>query len=194
MFKPHDWVDRVFEIGIIGKGLNGCLELIGGLLLLFATPDRIHHLAATITQGELSEDPHDLIATHLLHTANGITGPAVLFGAVYLLAHGLVKVTLVVALLLNKLWAYPWMIAVLTVFIGYQLYRIALAPTVGLIALTLFDLAIVALTWREYGVQRRRHSGGSGPPTMDVEPQPAAGNSQRKPHSSGGAGARPHRT
>ena len=178
MFKPQDWLDRVFEIGIIGKGLNGCLELIGGLLLLFATPDRIHHLAAMITQGELSEDPHDLIATHLLHTANGITGPAVLFGALYLLAHGLVKVTLVVALLLNKLWAYPWMIAVLTVFIGYQLYRIALAPTVGLVALTLFDLAIVALTWREYGVQRRRRPEGSGPPTMDVEPQPAAGNSE----------------
>ena len=36
-----------------------------------------------------------------------------LFGAVYLLTHGLVKVVLVVALLLNKLWAYPWMIGVL---------------------------------------------------------------------------------
>ena len=173
MFKPQNWLDRVFEVGIIVKGLNGCLELIGGLLLLFATPDRIHHLAAMITQGELSEDPHDLIATHLLHTANGLTGAAVLFGAVYLVTHGGVKVTLVVALLLNKLWAYPWMIGVLTVFIGYQLYRIALAPTIGLIALTLLDLIIVALTWREYGVQRRRRSAGSGPPTADAAPQPA---------------------
>ncbi len=175
MFKPQDWLDRVFEIGIIAKGLNGCVELIGGLLLLFATPEKITHLAAVLTQGELSEDPHDLIATHLLHTANGLTGPAVLFGAVYLLAHGLVKVILVVALLLNKLWAYPWMIGVLTVFIGYQLYRIALAPTAGLVALTLFDLAIVALTWREYGVQRRRRPAGSGPPTVDVKPQPTTG-------------------
>ena len=46
MFKPQDWLDRVFEIGIIAKGLNGCVELIGGLLLLFATPERITHLAA----------------------------------------------------------------------------------------------------------------------------------------------------
>ncbi|HET9870968.1 MAG TPA: DUF2127 domain-containing protein [Propionibacteriaceae bacterium] len=177
MFKPQDWLDRVFEIGIIGKGLNGCLELVGGLLL-FATPHLIHHLAAVITQGELSEDPHDLIATHLLHTANGLTGPAVLFGAVYLLAHGLVKVTLVVALLRNKLWAYPWMIAVLTVFIGYQAYRIALTPTAGLLALTLFDLVIVALTRREYGVQRRRRPDGSGPPTVNVETQPTAGHTE----------------
>jgi uncharacterized membrane protein len=34
------------------------------------------------------------------------------------LAHGIIKV-LVTALLLNKLWAYPWMIMVLILFIGY---------------------------------------------------------------------------
>jgi hypothetical protein len=74
MFKPQDWLDRVFEIGIIGKGLNGVAELIGGLLLLFLTPGRIHYLVASLTQGELSEDPHDFVATHLLHTASRLTG------------------------------------------------------------------------------------------------------------------------
>jgi uncharacterized membrane protein len=156
MFKPQNWMDRVFEVGIIAKGLNGAAELIGGLLLLLLSPDRIHHVIAALTQGELSEDPHDFIASHLLHTANGLTGNAVFFGAVYLLAHGLVKVVLVVALLLNKIWAYPWMIVVLFLFIAYQLYRIALDPTAGLIALTIFDLVIVALTWREYQQQRRK--------------------------------------
>jgi uncharacterized membrane protein len=155
MFKPRDWLDRVFEIGIIVKGLNGLAELLGGLLLLFATPRSIHRLAVVLTQGELSEDPHDLVARYLLHTANGLTGNAVVFGAVYLLLHGAVKVVLVIALLLNKLWAYPCMIVVLLIFIGYQLYRIALHPGVGLIALTVFDALIVALTWREYHRQRR---------------------------------------
>jgi uncharacterized membrane protein len=155
MFKPQNWLDRAFEIGIIGKGLNGAAELIGGTLLLFLTPDKIHHLLAAVTLGELSEDPHDFVATHLLHTATGLTGKALLFGAIYLMAHGIVKVVLVTALLLNKLWAYPWMILVLIVFIGYQLYRIALHPTVGMVALTIFDLVIVVLTWREYRQQRR---------------------------------------
>jgi uncharacterized membrane protein len=148
MFKPKDTLDRVFEIGIILKGFNGLAELLGGLLLLFVRPGDIH-------QGELSEDPHDLIARYLLHTANGLTGSAVIFGAVYLLLHGAVKVVLVIALLLNKLWAYPCMIIVLLIFIGYQLYRIALQPGAGLIALTIFDAVIVALTWREYRRQRR---------------------------------------
>src|SRR5689334_18028090 len=134
MFKPQNWLDRVFEIGIIGKGLNGAAEIIGGTLLLFSTPAGIHHVLKALTQDELSEDPHDVVATHLLHTGSGLTGNALLFGAIYLLAHGIVKVVLVVALLLNKLWAYPWMIIVLVLFIGYQLYRIALSPTGGLVA------------------------------------------------------------
>jgi uncharacterized membrane protein len=146
MFKPQDTLDRAFQIGIIAKGLNGLTELVGGLLLLFVTPGGIHHLAAAITQGELSEDPHDVIARYILHTANGLTGSAVLFGAIYLLAHGAVKVALVIALLLNKLWAYPCLIVVLLIFIGYQLYRIVLDPSPGLIALTIFDALIVALT------------------------------------------------
>jgi uncharacterized membrane protein len=156
MFRPQGWLDRVFEIGIIGKGVNGAAELVGGVLLLVFTPARIHHVVAAMTQGELSEDPHDFLATHLLHTGDGLSGTALLVGGLYLLTHGLVKVVLVVALLLNKLWAYPWMIAVLLLFICYQLYRIALNPTPGLVALTVFDQLIVALTCREYWQQRRR--------------------------------------
>jgi uncharacterized membrane protein len=156
VFRPRTLLDRVFAVGIIAKGLNGAVELVGGVLLLLLTPTRIQQLAAAWTHEELSEDPHDFIATHLLHTTNGLTGPAVVFGAAYLLVHGVVKVVLVVALLLDQLWAYPWLIAVLLLFIGYQLYRIALGPTAGLIGLTAFDLLIVALTWREYREQRRR--------------------------------------
>lgn len=155
MFKPKNWLDRAFEIGIIGKGLNGAAELIGGTLLLFSTPDKIHRLLAALTLEELSEDPHDFVATHLLRTGTGLTGKALLFGAIYLLTHGIVKVVLVTALLLNKLWAYPWMIMVLIIFISYQLYRIALQPTAGMVALTIVDFVILVLTWREYCQQRR---------------------------------------
>jgi uncharacterized membrane protein len=155
MFKPKDWLDRLFQIGIILKGLDGVMELVGGLLLLFVTPGDIRHLVAILTQAELSEDPDDVVARYLLHTANGLTGNAVIFGAAYLLLHGAVKVVLVIALLLNKLWAYPCMIIILLIFIGYQLYRIVLNPSVGLVVLTVFDALIVALTWREYLRQRR---------------------------------------
>ena len=155
-FKPRDLLDRTFEVSIIAKGLDGLAELIGGLLLLVVTPTTINNVATAITQHELSEDPHDLIATRLLHLSNGLTDSAVRFAAAYLLLHGVVKVVLVAALLRTKLWAYPWMIAFLVVFIAYQLYRIALTPTAWLIALTIFDAFVAWLTWREWLKQRPR--------------------------------------
>ena len=59
------------------------------------------------------------------------------------------------------------MIFVLVVFIGYQLYRIVLQPSLGLIALTVFDAVIVVLTWREYRRQRRSPE---RPPATDSAP------------------------
>jgi uncharacterized membrane protein len=171
-FRPRDWLDRVFAVGIAAKGLNGLAEIVGGLLLSLTTPEQLRGLVRVLTQGELSEDPHDLVARHLLHTAGGLSGSAVTFGAVYLLLHGIVKVVLVAALLLDRMWAYPWMVAVLVGFIVYQLYRIALHPTAGLVALTLFDLVIVALTIREWRVQRRRRArAGSSVPEVETTPR-----------------------
>lgn len=154
--RVTDWWERFFAAGIILKGLDGVLELVVGTLLLFISPASIHELAVIVTQPELSEDPDDFIATHILHTAAGVTGTVVVFTALYLLAHGIVKVVLVTALLLDKLWAYPWMIAVLVIFILYQLYQLTLTPSAGLIALTVFDILIVVLTWHEYGRHRHR--------------------------------------
>ena len=158
MFKPHDALDRVFEIGIIVKGFNGAAELIGGVLLLLVEPRSNPAHRRPADPRRTVRGSARLIATHLLHSANGLTGGAVLFGAIYLLTHGAVKVVLVIALLLDKLWAYPWMIGFLTLFIGYQLYRIALHPTAGLIALTIFDAVILALTVREYRRQRQHRT------------------------------------
>jgi uncharacterized membrane protein len=152
-FRSPHLLDQTFEVGIILKGLDGVLEVTGGLLLLVVSPATINRVVTSLTQHELSEDPHDLLATHLLRTAHGLTGSAVLFGAVYLLAHGVVKVILVTALLKNQRWAYPWMIAFLGVFIVYQLYRLSFQLSLGLTALTIFDAIIAWLTYREYRKQ-----------------------------------------
>jgi uncharacterized membrane protein len=155
-FRPRDLLDRTFEVSIIIKGLDGVLELLGGVLLLLVSPATINHLIARLTQHELSEDPNDWVATHLMRLGNGLSGSAVKFAAAYLLVHGIVKVVLVGALLRNQLWAYPWLIITLVVFMGYQLYRIALEPTAWLIGLTIFDAFVVWLTWREWRKQLRR--------------------------------------
>jgi len=126
------------------------------LVLLAVSPATINRIARGLTQPELSEDRNDYIAIHLLRYIHGLTGSAVTFAAICLLIHGIVKIVLVVALLRNKMWAYPWLIVILLAFIGYQLYRITLKPTAGLIALTIFDALITWLTWRE-GRKQLKH-------------------------------------
>lgn len=153
-FRQGDLLDRAFLVGIILKGLDGLLEVLGGLLLLLVSPATIADVARALTQHELSEDPHDFLATHLLHATGTLTGSALTFGAVYLLTHGLVKIVLVAALLRNQLWAYPALIVFLIVFIVYQLYRMTYAPSVGLAGLTVFDAIVTWLTIREYQRQR----------------------------------------
>jgi uncharacterized membrane protein len=148
-------LDRTFEVGLILKGLDGALEVVGGILLLAVSPRAIQHLVRVLTSLELSEDPHGLIARYLLHTTGHLTGSTTLFGAIYLLSHGNAKVVVVALVLRHKLWAYPWLIVLLLAFIGYQLYRItAVRFSWGLTALTIFDIALVWLTWREYRARR----------------------------------------
>ncbi|MDP9333219.1 MAG: DUF2127 domain-containing protein [Actinomycetota bacterium] len=157
-------LDDTFKISITLKGLDGLLEMIGGVVVLFVRPNTINHLAHILTQHELSEDPHDFIAGHLLHSAGHFTRGSTLFVAVYLLSHGVAKVVLVIALFREQVWAYPGMIALLGAFIAYQLYRLYYHVTIGLMLLTLFDAFVAWLTWREYESKREtaRISSGGG--------------------------------
>jgi uncharacterized membrane protein len=148
-------LDRTFRISVALKGLDGLLEVVAGLALLFISPSSINRIIQRLTAHELAQDPSDFLARHLLHSASQLSRGATLYASVYLLAHGVSKVVLVVLVLRNKLWAYPWMIALLLSFIVYQLYQLTSGLSVWLIALTVFDAFVVWLTWREYQSKRQ---------------------------------------
>ncbi len=154
-FKATSTLDKVFEIGILLKAFDGLLEIIGGLILLFIKPETIGNIGTWLSQQELAEDPHDFVASHIMHATHNLDHGILLFGALYLLSHGIVKVVLVAEILRNRLWAYPGLIVVTVGFILYQLYEIHRSYSIGFVLLTLFDLVIVYLTVREYDNRRR---------------------------------------
>ncbi len=141
---------KAFEIGIGAKALDGVLEIIGGLLLLFVDPAHISNLILRLTQHELSEDAHDLIARYFVTVARGLTTEQQLFGALYLLSHGVVKIGLVVALWNRRLGAYPAAMAIFGLFAIYQVYRFTFTHSWFLILLTLLDGLVIWLTWVEF--------------------------------------------
>lgn len=151
-------VHRLFVVGVVLKGIDGVLETAGGILLWVASPLQVLYVVRLLTQHELSEDPHDLVANMLLRAVHHFSGDVKLFGALYLLAHGVVKIGLVAALLRNRLWAYPGAIAVFVAFLGYQLYRYANTHSAWLLVLSVLDVFVIALTWAEYRRVQRRSS------------------------------------
>ena len=135
------------------------LEVLGGVLLLIVSPSTIDRIARSLTAQELSEDPNDRIAHFILHTTGHLSSGATLFAAVYLLSHGVSKIVLVTLVLRDRLWAYPWLIALLGAFIAYQLYVLRFVRfSWSLTALTVFDVFLVWLTWREYQAKRARRN------------------------------------
>jgi uncharacterized membrane protein len=154
-FKATNNLDRAFEIGILIKGFDGVLEIIGGILLLFATPEGVNSLATRLTEHELVQDHRDFIATHIMHFAQHITGGALKFGAFYLLVHGIAKVFLVTEILQERYWAYLGLIGLTSAFVLYQLYRFSYDHSIGLLLLTAFDITVIILTLKEYRKRTR---------------------------------------
>ena len=150
-------VHLLFDISVIGKAVNGALEIVGGIMLFFVKPEQINWLLRSLTQGELSEDPHDFVASLLVHSLKDLSTDTRLFAALFLVWHGVVKVGLVVTLLRKLRWAYPTAIIAFAVFLAYQLYRYSHTHSVWLLALSVLDLAVIVLTWLEYKRLRSSH-------------------------------------
>lgn len=153
--------ELLFRISVTLKGLHALLEVVGGVALWVVSPGLIVHLVGWLTQDEIAEDPHDLVANYLRHSASQFSVSSQHFIALYLFGHGVVKIILVAALLKDKLWAYPIAIVVFGGYIAYQIYRFTLTGAMGLIALSVLDLLVIVLVWLEYRAMKsgRREPG-----------------------------------
>jgi uncharacterized membrane protein len=153
MAQADRFTHRSFQAGLIFKGVDGCLELIGATALLVTTRSEIRHGVAWLTREELAEDPTDFVAIHADSMAHQLTAGTQHFAAAYLFVHGAIKLSLVVCLLRRMRWMFPVALVVLGAFIGYQLYRIVQIPSWPLALFTFLDVVVVALIWREWRTQ-----------------------------------------
>ncbi|HVC45768.1 MAG TPA: DUF2127 domain-containing protein [Terracidiphilus sp.] len=148
--------ELLFRVSVLLKGFDGALEIVGGIALWVVSPGLIVRVVGFLTQDEIAEDPHDIVANYLRHASGHFSLLSEHFMAIYLFGHGLVKIIVIVALLKNKLWAYPVAISVFGGFVVYQVYRFALTGGVGLMVLTVIDLIVIWFIWQEYRAVRSR--------------------------------------
>ncbi len=159
--RPDDrgsWLHRFFLIGVAFKGIDGVLELAGGVLFAVVTPERLHAVVRTLTQHELGEDPGDIVANAAMRFSRHLSAHTHVFGAIYLVSHGVIKLALVAGLLAGKRWVHLAAIGIFAVFLAYQAYRYSLNGSVPLLVLSGLDIGVIVLTWLDY--RRLRASAG----------------------------------
>jgi uncharacterized membrane protein len=150
-FRKTRSFQYVYKIGIAIKGFDGFVELLAGLALLFS-PSLVHTILGSIA-GEANEQQGQLfqsIADSITRVNADFAKNSVLFLVIFLISHGVIKLALVYALLKEITKAYPYALIVLILFLIYQLYVLAINPTIGMALFALLDAIIIWLVWGEY--------------------------------------------
>lgn len=154
-FLIQKYWHQLFRYGIFVKGFLGVWEIVLGSALLLVGNKMFFTLTLFLSQHELKEDPKDIVVSFLNQASQHILLDAKLFATVYILTHGILNIFLAIQLYRDKQWAYVAAIAVMVTFVLYQIYRIGIHHSFFLVALTLFDILFIALTWNEYLHQKK---------------------------------------
>lgn len=144
-------VYKLFLWSILLKGAISIAEVVGALVI-FLTPPAV---IIAILNWFLQFVPVPALQHALREEVAQYTTGAVVFVTLYLLSRGLVKVILIWGLLKNKLWAYPASLIVMGLFMIYQFYQIWAHHSVLIVGVTIFDIVVMYLIWREWQIAKR---------------------------------------
>lgn len=142
------------RIAVLVKGLDGAAELVVAIVLLLLPQQTVHRLVADVITRDLLGPPDGTLARHVVAGTAEFASGRSSFVLLYLALHGVIKLALVVALLRGWSAAYPVAVVVLGIFVGYEVYRATQTGSLLLPFLAAFDIAVIALVWREYRAVR----------------------------------------
>ena len=150
--------DRLYFIGVSVKGVDGIVEFLLGLALLFVPSLPHAALEAAASKASSGAIPFgQFISTYLENLDGTLAQWGTWLVIAYLIAHGAIKVLLVVCLLLRLHRVYPVAVVVLGTFLAYELYLFCVKPGVTLSLFVVLDAVIIYLVIREYQ-QLKRHA------------------------------------
>ena len=140
----------LFEASLAIKGLLCAAEALAGFGLLLAPNPLVARFVFWVTHYEIAEDPTDTLANLTMRAMESFPIGTQHFYALYLMAHGGLKLAMVFLLWRRVLWAYPAGMVVLAGFVTYQVYEFGHAGSPFLLVLALFDCAMIVLVWLEW--------------------------------------------
>lgn len=155
--------EQLFRLALVVKGVDGAAELLGAVALVLVSGDWLHRAVAQILARDLIGPPDGTLARHLTEGVDRFAGGDRTFVVVYLGLHGVLKLGLVAALLTRWRPAYPPAVAILAVFVIYELVHAWHTHSIVLPFLAALDIAIIVMVVREYRLLGREADGsGAG--------------------------------
>ncbi|MDP5083945.1 MAG: DUF2127 domain-containing protein [Yoonia sp.] len=140
---------QFFVVTLTAKGLLGLLQVMIAAALSLGVTQDLPQFAQWLVQNELTEDPSDFLASHILTWAQMLPASDTSFYTVYFAAHGTLHLVVVAALLGGARWAHHAAIIVLSAFVVYQIFEWFSVGGAMLIVLTAIDLLVIYLTVQE---------------------------------------------
>ncbi len=147
----------IYELFRISIWINilSCLgEMLAGLATAFIPSTLVLSAAVYFSQTYGGDVTHDFLAQIFIHAAHLFVVSNDLLIGLYIFVRGLVQLIPSLALLRNKLWAYPVMICILLVLVVAQIYAIYLSHSVATGIVTIIDIITIYLVWHEYTLAR----------------------------------------
>lgn len=148
--RMSTFLHNSFLVGLGMQAAIGASQLMAAIALFLG--DRMGWLRdlAHMTDPGLFSHPGHGLRMSMLSAVHDFAAHKQGFWLLYLFAHGLLNLSVVVALLAKKTWAHPVSMLVLTGFVAYQLDRFRFSHAPSLILLSLFDVIVIGLVWREW--------------------------------------------
>jgi uncharacterized membrane protein len=145
-----------YLVAIAIKGIDGLFEFIAGVLIAAFGSRQLYHFAIWATAPEIARHPASHAAHAIRHGAYNFTHHSHKFAIIYLLAHGLLKIGLVINLFIEHMWIFPVSAVVLLGFIGFMGVKLAAHWSPWLFAFAMFDTLTVALVINEWRMRLKR--------------------------------------
>lgn len=149
MIRGKSW-QSLFQVGIFLKLIEGILQTVSGLVILFIGKIYFISTFLSLTRSEFLEDPNDWLMNILLNSLRNVSDNTKIFISLYILAHGLINIFLAINLYREKVWAYLATVYFLIVLVVYQVYRIYHTHSLILILITLIDLVFIFIIMHKY--------------------------------------------
>jgi uncharacterized membrane protein len=153
MVKRTPLFHLAYVVTIAVKGIDGGIELLLGLLIALAGPQRFYLWVLHLTTPDMDDSRHSALIQSIHHAVSGMAEGRDHFALFYLLVHGMLKLGLAMVLLRGGgRWIFPMGAAILTGFIVYMGFRLSEHWSGWLLAFALFDfftLLLVLNEWRQ---------------------------------------------